>query len=438
MAKSGLVLAATSSASGKTLITLGVLGALRGCGVDVVAAKSGPDYIDPAFHTAASGKPTVNLDPFAMSDDLINHLAHQAAGDVLVIEGAMGIFDGAEASTAKLAEKLRLPVILIIDARGQGETSAVIAKGIDQRLKAQGAVGLSGVILNRIRSPRHEALITVAMQREKLAVLGAIPDLSYISMPSRHLGLVQASDLAAQDALAPLLDAASMLAENYLDREGILACARPLADSQCIIEAMPAPAQRIAIAQDRCFGFCYQHLIDGWRRQGAEVISFSPLADEAPDIDAGLIYLPGGYPELHLDTLSAAKLFMTALHEAAARGVPIYGECGGYMVLGQSVIDEKGHKAPMAGLLSCITSFAEKKLHLGYRHLRLIGAVPLPTELKGHEFHYTTAIAEHGAPLFEASDKEGNLLGHMGLIEGSVSGSYAHIIAAAHGTSART
>ena len=433
MASTGLVLGGVSSGCGKTLVALGLMRACRNRGIDIAAAKAGPDYIDPGFHAAAVGFPSINLDPFAMDAGYLAALAlqHGDTDSTLLIEGVMGVHDGGEASTARLAAHLDLPLILVMDIRGQSETTASVAGGIHSSLESIG-VELAGVILNRSRSERHTGLVRGALENEGIRVFGTVPENDAITVPSRHLGLVQADDIIG---LEGVLEGAARLCEESVDIPTLLATAKPiksvaenLAKQNGVI---PPPARRIAIAEDAAFGFGYEHLKRQWRSMGAELIPFSPLADEAPAKDAGFVYLPGGYPELHLETLAGAERFVEELKAMADASVPIYGECGGYMILGQSITGENGKCYPMAGLLGVETGFQKPKRHLGYRRLKRVGSAPLPEWILGHEFHYTAALTEAGEPLFKASDRDGNDLGTTGLCQGSVSGSYMHIIAAA-------
>ena len=436
MATSGLVLTAAASGSGKTLITLGLLSALRLKGYNIASAKSGPDYIDPGFHDAATGQHGINLDSYAMRPELICQIAAQAKADMLIVEGAMGVADGGTASTAHLAAILNIPLILIMDVRAQAETAALVASGLRYMLQKQdNPAHLAGVIINRCRSSRHQAMIEQAMQDADIPVLGALPDRPELSLPSRHLGLVQAAELSASGQLNHIINQTREIITDHVDLPRLAELSAPLSAPPSspapLLEPIAPPAQRIAIAMDEGFAFCYRHVIDSWQRQGAEILPFSPLADEAADANADMIYLPGGYPELYLKTLTNAKIMQESLIKAAAKQVHIYGECGGYMVLGEQIIDENGQSFPMLGLLDLTTSFAKKSLHLGYRKLSLMAPLPLPHLAYGHEFHYTTAVVETGQPLFHAADRNGADCGKIGLVNGSVYGSYAHLIAAA-------
>jgi len=430
MASRALVVGGLTSGSGKTTVTLGLLRALAQAGHSISAAKTGPDYIDCAFLGAASLSPAVNLDSHAMPAGMIRHLATARPGDLLIAEGVMGLFDGTDGgsgSTAELAALLGAPILLVLDARHQGQTAAALAAGIRSQLPA--GTDLAGVVLNRVASPRHQALIAEALASRNIAHFGSLSVAPSMQVPSRHLGLVQATDLAATDDLEPRIGAAARLVEATLDLDAIIAAAGPLQATTGIVTPTP-PGQRIAMANDPAFGFAYTHMIENWRAAGAEIIPFSPLADEAPAADVDFIFLPGGYPELHLPCLTSAGRFHDGLRAAAARNVRIYGECGGFMTLGEAIIDDDGTSYPMAGLLRLETSFAARKLHLGYRGLTaLVDFWPGLGPVKGHEFHYTTAIAAEGEPLFAIRDAAGRDLGTTGLVNGSVCGSYAHIIA---------
>ena len=430
MASRALVIGGLTSGSGKTTVTLGLLRALAQRGERVSAAKAGPDYIDCAFLAAASRTPAVNLDCHAMPKSRLRQLAAARPGERLVVEGVMGLFDGTHGgsgSTAQLAAALEAPILLVLDTRHQGQTAAALAAGIETQLPP--GTKIAGVVLNRIASARHEELIREALEARNITCFGSLKSDPDMSVPSRHLGLVQAADLAAKEELEPKIDAAARLVAASLDLDALMAAMAPLPDDGPAPPQAP-PGQRIAVAQDVAFGFAYTHMLDGWQAAGAEILPFSPLADMPAARSADFIFLPGGYPELHLPTLSANATFLGSLRTAAERGVRIYGECGGDMTLGEGIIDADSEAFPMAGLLALETSFAQRKLHLGYRRLTPLSDIwPGPHAVTGHEFHYTTALRAEGQPLFAAQDAAGRDLGKMGLRAGSVSGSYAHVIA---------
>ena len=421
----GLVIAAPSSGSGKTVITLGLLAALRRRGIAVAGAKTGPDYLDPRFHERATGKPCLNLDPWAMRRALVSALAARRDADLVLIEGVMGLFDGPIAgggSTADLAARLGLPVVLVVDAGKQGQSIAALVEGFARH---RSDVMVGGVVVNRLASDRHRTLVASALGASGIPLLGAVMSNARLELPSRHLGLVQADEIAEIDVM---VEQAAAAMANSVDLDALLALARPVTAAPAV-DPLPPLGQRIAIADDIAFGFAYRHLLDGWSRRGATLMPFSPLNDEAPAFDADAVFLPGGYPELHAARIAANNGFKHGLARAARRGVLIYGECGGYMVLGDSLTDRQGNRHSMAGLLPHATSFAAPRLHLGYRRLTHDSPLPWPAALRGHEFHYASLMAEHdGASLFAATDSEGCELSPMGTRIGQVMGSFAHVV----------
>ena len=424
----GVVIAAPASGSGKTLVTLGLLRAFRRRGTPVSSAKAGPDYIDPRFHDAASGRPCFNLDCWAMGGGRVKSLARHAAREteLLLAEGVMGLFDGASGgggSTADLAVLLGLPVILVVDAPRQGQSVAALVKGFAEFRRD---CRVAGVILNRVASGTHAALLKEALAPLGIPVLGTVSEDHGLAVPSRHLGLVQAGE---HSELEDFLDRAAELIAASIDLDALAACASPLPDTAERPASLPPLGQRMAVARDEAFGFAYPHLLEDWRGAGAQIMPFSPLANEAPGADADAIYLPGGYPELHAGALAANDVFLDGLKAAAARGALIYGECGGYMVLGEYIDDEKGARHAMASLLPVGTSFAKRRLSLGYRRLTQSNALPWPRALRGHEFHYSTLDWQGEAdPLFDAANSRSEQAGAMGQRRGNVMGSYAHVI----------
>jgi cobyrinic acid a,c-diamide synthase len=419
----GLIIAAPHSGSGKTLVTLGLLRALKNRGLKVISAKAGPDYIDPGFHAAATGQPCINLDYWAFGENSLRQQAsaHAAGFDLLVIEGVMGLFDGpqgAKGSTADLATALGLPVILVVDASRQGQSIAAVVQGFANH---RPDVKIAGVVLNRVASDRHEQILTEALLEKPFGVLRQIDSLA---LPSRHLGLVQAQENQQLEAFIEL-SAARVARETILDK--ILESAADLTNHGDKRPKLEPLGQHIAIAQDAAFSFLYPHQLSDWRAMGAEISFLSPLANQTPP-DADAIFLPGGYPELHAGELAANKSFLNGL--CTFKGL-IYGECGGYMVLGDGLIDAEGKTHAMAGLLPLTTSFANRKLHLGYRELKPLTG-PWKQNLRGHEFHYSTIENQNGGePLFHAHDAAGNDLGAIGQRIGNIMGSYAHIISVA-------
>jgi cobyrinic acid a,c-diamide synthase len=430
-----LIIGAARSGSGKTSVSVGLMRALARRGLVVRGAKSGPDYIDPGFHAAATGAPGVNLDSWAMPPALIERLAgEQAAGaDVLVIESAMGLFDGIAAAAgrsgaaADLARRFGVPVLLILDVSGQSQTAAAVARGFATH---DPEVRVAGVILNQVASARHERLVRDAVAAIGLPVVGAVHRNPDMALPERHLGLVQAREHAAIEAYIERL--ADVMAAS-LDLDAVLALAAPLAAGAGSAAALlPPPGQRIAVAEDAAFSFVYPHLVRHWRAQGAELVPFSPLADAGPDPSCDACWLPGGYPELHAGRLAAAGSFREGLRRFAADR-PVHGECGGFMVLGRAIEDADGVTHAMTGLLGHVTSFARRRMNLGYRQARLIADAPIGRAgqtIRGHEFHYSRVVGPgDDPPLAELSDGGGNPLGASGARRGRVTGSFFHAIA---------
>ncbi|MEO1490842.1 MAG: cobyrinate a,c-diamide synthase [Pseudomonadota bacterium] len=423
----GLLIAAPASGQGKTTVTLGLLRALRRRGVSVASAKSGPDFIDPAFHAAATGKLCLTLDPWAADAAQVRGRANAAEGEVLVVEGAMGLWDGAasggpvgDASSATVAKALGLPVVLVVDAARMGQGVAALLHGM---MTYDPDIEIAGVILNRVGSDRHEAMLRRAAETV-CTVFGCLRRDTSLSTPSRHLGLVQAGE---REDLDVFLDAAADHVEAGCDIDTILNATKTAKANVIGIKPLPVLGQRIAVARDLAFAFCYDHLLSDWRAQGAELSFFSPLADQASDGDADAIYLPGGYPELHAGRLAAADTFRTSMQRRAEAGAMIYGECGGYMVLGDGLSDGDGVRHKMIGLLRVETSFAKPSRTLGYRQIT-IGDGPLRGTFRGHEFHYSEALSEHGEPFATTKDAAGSDLGTAGLRHGRIFGSYMHLV----------
>jgi len=434
----GLMIAAPRSGSGKTAAMLGLLRAFRRRGVDVVGLKSGPDYIDPAFHAAACGREGVNLDSWAMAPSLLSALAAQAAGPsaVALCEASMGLFDGVpgtrgrSGASADVAAALGMPVLLVIDVTGQAQSAAAIVKGCttyDERLR------IAGVIVNRVGSERHRRLVTQAIEGIGAPVVGALPRNDELALPERHLGLVQAGETEGLEArLGKIAD----FIEAHVDcaRVHALAGELGLASPSPACAALRPPGQRIALASDAAFSFIYPHLTRGWRAAGAEIVPFSPLAGEPPPQDCDVAWLPGGYPELHAGRLAAASRFREGIRRFAETR-PVHGECGGYMALGASLTDASGAVHPMAGLLGVETSFEKRRMTLGYREARIASDSGLGAKgalLRGHEFHYATVVKDGGDdPFAYVRDAYGSPEAPSGSRRGRVTGSFFHVIAEA-------
>ncbi|CAI8056365.1 Hydrogenobyrinate a,c-diamide synthase [Geodia barretti] len=426
---SAIILAAPASGSGKTVLCAGLLAHFRKGGRAVRAFKAGPDYIDPGYHRMASGHDCVNLDPWGMRPEtLARRVAVLCAdADLVIGEGAMGLFDGARDGTGSTADL----------AAGSGSlwcwwwTRGARAPRWRRLPKASSITATTWRSRASSSTGWRRGARTAAPQCPRRAI---------------HRGSrCRATVGRAEPAVAPsrpraglrerrpwVEDAAAVVARS-VDTEALAALARPLqAGPAAPGAAIPPLGQRIAVARDEAFGFCYDALMEDWRNAGATVVPFSPLADEAPDAEADAVYLPGGYPELHAGRIAGAQRFLAGLRAATGHGAVLFGECGGYMVLGRGLIDADGHRHGMAGLLPLETSFQERRLALGYRQARLAADGPLGkagTAYCGHEFHYCRVVAEDaGRPLFETCDATGAPLGDAGMTAGMVSGSFIHLI----------
>ncbi|AAK88506.1 cobyrinic acid a,c-diamide synthase [Agrobacterium tumefaciens] len=435
MTARAIIIGAPRSGSGKTSVTIGLLRAFARRGVKVRGIKTGPDYIDPGFHAFATGTPGLNLDSWAMQPDLLRHLFSQQTEDaeLILIESAMGLFDGIPVaenrtgSAADLARLFRIPVLLVLDVSGQSQTAATIAHGFAHY---DPDVTMGAVVLNRAGSERHRTLCTEAIEKIGLPVVGCVLRDPSLILPERHLGLVQASEHPEID---PHIDRLADAMEKSIDLDTLFSLAAPV-DMPCgsVAAAIAPPGQRIALAEDAAFTFLYPHLRRHWRAAGAEIVPFSPLADEAPDESCDICWLPGGYPELFAGKLADAVGFKAGITRFAETK-PVHGECGGYMVLGERLEDAEGVIHAMTGLLSHATSFATRKMNLGYRQATIAADSPLGMAgdvLRGHEFHYARVIDPgRDQPFAHMADGQGRPLGPSGGRRGFVSGTFFHAIA---------
>ena len=362
----GLLIAAPASGSGKTLVTLALLRALKRREHAGGLPQGRSRLHRSRVSHAASGRACLNFDGWAMRPatraDVLRRLSHDA--ELLVGEGVMGLFDGAAGGAGSTAEAARLtgwPVVLVVDAKGMAASAGALLEGFARH---DPRVEVAGVIFNRVGGAGHATLLREAAARAGVRCLGCLPREPALEMPARHLGLVQAGEHADLDAR--IAAAADWLAPR-VDLDALAELARP-ADlpSGTPAPQLPPLGQRIAVARDHAFAFAYASVLDGWRESGAEVMPFSPLADDPPDTDADAVYLPGGYPELHAGRLAANARFLDGRARGrTARGAWVFGECGGYMVLGRGLVDAEGTRHAMAGLLALETSFAAPRLHLG-------------------------------------------------------------------------
>lgn len=426
----GFMLASPSSGAGKTVLTMAILRKLARDGILVSPAKVGPDYIDTAFHEIACHNHGINLDCWAMREDLLSALSARMVegGRMVVVEAMMGLFDGAldgSGSAADLARKLSLPVILVVDCSKMSHSVAPLIFGFNN---FKNDLYIAGIILNKVGSPRHEKLLRDAIKPLAVNIIGAIPRTAKLEIPDRHLGLVQAHEMTEIDSFID--EAADIVAES-LNFDSLRALAKSNADPDYSagVPRLEPLGQHISIARDNAFRFIYNHILAGWQRQGACLSFFSPLDNETPHKDADAIYLPGGYPELYSEKLANALDFKSSMQRAQQANKIIYGECGGYMVLGEYIEDKKGNMHKMLGLLPLVTSIKEPKLHLGYRKFSPFDDFLWKHNLRGHEFHYATTVnADAVNPLFRVKDSLDADLGVAGIRKSNVAGSFLHVI----------
>ncbi|MFP3866688.1 MAG: cobyrinate a,c-diamide synthase [Desulfobacteraceae bacterium] len=433
-----LVLSALRGGSGKTTLTLGLLAAWRQQGREVVPFKKGPDYIDPAWHALAAGRPCYNLDPFLMDRDLMlaSVVHHAGQADGALIEGNRGLYDGLDvegtSSTAELAKLIQAPVVLVVDCTMTTRTAAALVLGC-QRFDA--GVALQGVVLNQIARPRHEQVLRAAIERYcGLPVLGAIPRLKCAVFPERHMGLVPPQEhQSAHRAVATALD----LAKKYLevDRLWELAKQAPLLSAQPLAGAKEVQFRDeqvvIGIVRDSAFQFYYPENLESLTRLGARLVEINALQDQfLPPIDA--LYIGGGFPETHAAALANNHSFRRSLWQAAESELPIYAECGGLMYLGESLI-LAGQTYPMAGVLPLVFKLGKRPQGHGYTMAEVEGPnpfFPVGTQLRGHEFHYSQVVHSQLKPqdlIFQLQRGQGIIDQRDGACYKNVLATFTHI-----------
>ena len=418
----GVVLAGTSSGVGKTVATLATLTALEDAGYRPQPAKAGPDFIDPSHHEALVDEPSRTLDPWLAGEGGMRRTYWRGAGDVCVVEGVMGLYDGSKTSTAAVAEGLDLPVVLVVDAKAGMESVAATALGFAQYADRIGVdIDVAGIIAQRAHGGRHADGIRDALP-EDLTYFGRIPPMSDLEIPDRHLGLHMGSE-AGLDR-----DALSTAAET-IDTERLVGVARtpPEAVPEETASDGSAADRRVAVAQDSAFCFTYPSVLERLRSEAA-VEPFSPVAgDQVPDADA--IYLPGGYPELHGEALETGGT-LDEIARRATEGVPIYGECGGLMALSESLTTTDGDTYEMAGVLPAEIEMRDRYQALDHVELSARSDTVTATSgahLRGHEFHYSAATLGSDASFaFDMVRGDGIDGEHDGLTEYNTVGTYCH------------
>jgi len=433
----GFLIAGTASGVGKTTITLAIEAALRQRGMTVQPYKCGPDYLDTAHHSMICGRKCRNLDTVMLSaEENLASLRRSAEGaDIAVVEGMMGLFDGISGaselgSSAQIAKMLRLPVVLVMDASSCSRSIAATLLGF---AKFDKELSISAVILNRVAGEGHYKMLAEAIQGSvEVPILGWIPRESALSIPERHLGLHDANERAwSQAEIALLAD----VAEKHLDLNRLVAIATSnfedaLPAMETLTPLSAAPRVRIAVARDAAFSFYYEDNFDLLRDCGAELIEFSPMHDERLPDGTDALYIGGGYPELHAETLSENRSMITAMQQFCAAGKPVYAECGGMMYLGQEIIVE-GKTFSMAGVLPLRIEMSPRLVKFGYvnihfEHDCVLGRAG--TEAMGHSFHYSRiesiGMVDHAYLLkyIRAGRSE-----HEGFATQNVLASYVHI-----------
>lgn len=414
----GVVLAAPESGAGKTVATLAVIRALKTTGRSVAPAKVGPDFIDPSHHAVVADRPSRTLDPWLEGEAGLRRTYHRDEGDLRVIEGMMGLYDGDRVSTAEVAERLGLPVVLVVDGSASAASVAATAHGFDRYAERAGrAIDVTGVIATETRGGAHERAIREALPTE-LTYCGRIPPAEGLAVPDRHLGLYGGEE-------APVEESALEAAATHLRPERIAALAAAPPDSPPVRPAPPTGAT-VAVARDDAFRFVYPSVRDRLARR-ADVVTFAPTAgDTLPTCD--LAYLPGGYPERRAAALAKSPA-MATLADRASDGLPVVAECGGLMALAET-LTVGGETYEMAGVLPCSVRLRERYQALDHVELRATHRSPVATagdRLRGQEFHYSTASPGRDATFAFAVERGRGIDGdHDGLTEYRTLGTYTH------------
>lgn len=428
-----LLVAGTMSNAGKTLASLGLMAALTRRGYRTAPFKVGPDFIDPGLHHLATGRVSHNLDGWMLGEARVREIfgRYAAGADVAVVEGVMGLFDGAsgrseDGSSAQVAKWLGAPVVLVVDAKSMARSAAAVVQGYT---RFDPALDFAGVLFNRVGSANHRELLREAMGAcPETSVLGFLPRDERLELPSRHLGLVTAGD-------APLsrerLDRLADWMEGAVDLEALHEALPEVEFSPCEGAEGAAPAARIAVARDRAFCFYYEENLRILRESGAELVFFSPLGESSLPENIQGLYLGGGYPELHAKTLSENAALRREIKAFSEAGGVVYAECGGFMYLMQGLAVD-GETLPMCGVFPLTCEMSARRSALGYRTARTLCETPFGdagTILKGHEFHYSrisSALQDGDSRVYALTDRKGGDAGTEGYVVRNTLGSYVH------------
>ena len=426
-----IVLAGVSSGVGKTTIVTGLTGLLHRQGLSVQPFKVGPDYIDPGFHAKAAGRDSYNLDTWLVPEERLafTFASLSKGADLSIIEGVMGLYDGGSkgvSSTAEIAKLLQAPVVLIINCQSIGTSAAAIALGYKSY---DPEVCFAGVILNKLGSDKHEAMIRDAMKEIGIPVLGALHRDQELKTPERHLGLTPVTEIETKDLIRHMEDDA----EKALSLSSLLQAAQSAPDLEIPEESLQEEIHpvRIGVARDPAFTFYYPTSLSALEKRGAELVPFSPIHDrEIPDVD-GLVF-GGGFPEMFLTELSQNHTMIESIQAAAKQGLPVYAECGGLMYLCREITGFNGERYPMAGLVPAVCRMEKTLQRVGYVTAsplrKSICSVPGET-LRGHEFHFSTLLPDRedfpwAYELRGTRQKEAHKEGYAA---GSVIASYLHM-----------
>ena len=441
-----VVIAGTNSGVGKTTLTVGLMAALVRRGLQVQGYKVGPDYIDPTYHSAVTGRPSRNLDSWMLSADTVREvfLRSSHTADVSIIEGVMGLYDGKDprsnlGSTADLSQLLAVPVILVVNAASMARSAAAIVMGF-QRFDP--GVKIAGVIVNRVSGERHYQLVKTAVEQEcGVPTLGYLTEQADLIIPERHLGLIPAIE---RGELQPLFEQLAVAIEETIDLDQLLQIVH-LAPALAVREPMIFRSQQsgsqvtIAIAKDAAFNFYYPENLELLELRGAKLVFFSPLAGE--DIPSGVdgLYLGGGFPEEFAQELGSRPELLKSFRDQIQRGLPTYAECGGYMFLTEAIIDRQGDSFPMVGIIPAKVRMQERLAALGYREVTALTdnvLLPAGCTARGHEFHYSTIepspdFADVEWPFaYEVQSRGSNM--RDGFAKGNLLAGYTHLHFASH------
>lgn len=429
-ARPRVIIAAARSGSGKTTVTSGIAAALAARGLRVHPFKVGPDYIDPGYLRLAAGQCADSLDSWLTGEDTLKKIfvSASAGSDIAVIEGVMGLYDGGRggvSSTAQIAKLLKAPVILVIDVRSMGESAAAVAAGFRDH---DPKVDVRGVIINRYGSENHRRMVCEAVEHIGLPVLGALPRDKGAEVRERHLGLLPAEESDAGGYIA----AVKKMAEDHVDLDALLAVASsaPPLPAEAAPEACACEKAVIAVARDEAFSFYYPESLAALAAAGAEIIYFSPLSDGKIPECSGLMF-GGGFPEVFAERLAANSAMKEQIAAAAASGMPIYAECGGFMYLTRELTDLNGNTHRMAGVIPMRCSMNDTLRTVGYVSAKALSdniIAAAGATLRGHEFHFSSAEEDGpGSPAFEFTKNRSGEKYKAGYAYKNILGSYLHI-----------